>query len=133
MSTTTENTIPTVPIKGDIVLNGRCVHFGDDSAAMPSAEEYAQGMKKLRATANCPVLSPEDMLLAAELSDIDLDIPNASQPESTLGKRRSEFERKAYLTFDELRADIAGLSWRLTMTSWIVAVAIIIAILMKLA
>ncbi|MGP4950731.1 hypothetical protein ACTXGO_00960 [Psychrobacter sp. T6-1] len=94
MSTTTENQCTSAHVKGDIFLNGRCVHFADDYAAgpattlgMPSADEYAQGMKKLRARANCPVLSPEETLLAEELSDIDLDMPNAPQPESTPGKR----------------------------------------------
>ncbi len=156
IKTTTQKPIPAAPVKGDIFLDGRCVHFGDEyqgadkisasaiqTVTPPLAHDAnwrAIVRTKARATREKQERLDESNALRAELLEIDLN-HEASLPETaphvteamSEQSRQIESERKAYLTFDELRADIAGLSWRLTMTSWIVAVAIIIAILMKLA
>lgn len=40
---------------------------------MPTRQEYRDGMNKLRARLNCPVLSPDDQAIADELREFDWD------------------------------------------------------------
>ncbi len=64
---------------------------------LPSADDYRDGMNKLRHRINCPVLSPDEQAMADELRDYDWDAQSAS-PAAKIPKRPtvSDYLKKQY-------------------------------------
>lgn len=119
---------------------------------MPTADDYAEGMKKLRAKANCPVLSPEETLLAQEFAtypDLDVEAPVmphdwAAEQLRAAKKRKSvseylkeqhredmlrrmpKFEQWTHDELRELRAEVARLGLNLMVTNLIIVAAVVI-------
>lgn len=64
---------------------------------LPSADDYRDGMKKLRHRINCPVLSPDEQAIADELRDYDWGAQSAS-PAAKIPKRPtvSDYLKKQY-------------------------------------
>lgn len=156
MPATTDKTRVSTSCKDDIFLNGRCVYFGDGrsaadiTTAMPTNQDYAQGMNKLRATIDCPVLSLDEQVLADELADMDVmsekrnnqsrtdvydnglknrmsvaDFLKAQHRENLL-KRLPRFEQDTINALEQLRLDNGALNFRLLVTNWLLVAAIII-------
>ena len=46
-----------------------------DVPVLPSADDYRDGMNKMRAKINCPVLSADEQVMADELREFDWDAP----------------------------------------------------------
>lgn len=117
----------------------------DDYPAMPSAEEYTQGMDALR----------------EELRNIDLELPTARRPKSPVRKRElkideylngekqgqvsvdgylklqarkrslarlPEFEQEVANAIESIRNEQRSLSYRLLITNWIIAGIIIVGV-----
>ena len=49
-----------------------------DAPVLPSADDYREGMNKLRHRINCPVLSADEQAMADELREFDWSAQSAS-------------------------------------------------------
>lgn len=126
--------------------------------ALPTRDEYRDGMNKLREQLDCPVLSVDEQALADTLAsypplratetvipdDWAIDQRKASKKRQSVAeflkaqhredllKRMPRFEQETTDALYEYRRDIAGLEFRLMITNWILAGSIIVAVLMSL-
>lgn len=68
-----------------------------DAPVLPSADDYREGMNKLRHRINCPVLSADEQAIADDLRDYDWEAQSAS-PAAKIPKRPtvSDYLKKQY-------------------------------------
>lgn len=121
----------------------------DVTIAMPTSEEYRDGINKLRVKIDCPVLGCPQEQLAKELTElpslrVDLadDAADAEQRASTkrktvaeylkerhreeMFKRWPQFEQDTQDQLSRMSAEIDSLIFKLFITNLIIAIAIVI-------
>ena len=67
-----------------------------DVPVLPSADDYRDGMNKLRAKTNCPVLSTDEQALADELREFDWDAPAHDDYPHALRPSVDEYLKELY-------------------------------------
>ena len=67
-----------------------------DVPVLPSADDYRDGMNKLRAKTNCPVLSTDEQAMADELREFDWDAPAHDDYPHPLRSSVDEYLKQQY-------------------------------------
>lgn len=114
----------------------------EDYPILPTAKQYRYGMNKRRASINCPVLGLEpeptiddylsDDLRAAKKRKTVAEYLKSKHREALL-ERMPKFENDTNHALSELQSDVSDLSFRLMLTNWILAAAVIIGVIAWLA